>query len=210
MAAINHQKGIKIMPFQTTHPLYNVWQSMKRRCDNPNAKPFKDYGGRGIFVCDRWLNSFSNFVSDMPPRPAGHEINRIDNDGPYSPENCNWVTHKENMQNRRNTVRVVIDGETYLVSVLSEKYGIKSDTITHRVKQGMSFADCVTKNKHHDLSGFALGGKASGAKKMAMTHCKHGHEFTEKNTGRTTKGTRICRICKNAGQTEYMRRKAAR
>lgn len=83
--------------------LYSTWQDMIRRCSDPSRPAYKNYGGRGIVVCDRWLKSFDAFVSDMGSRPEGMQIDRIDNDGPYAPENCRWVTPKENLRNRRMT-----------------------------------------------------------------------------------------------------------
>lgn len=72
-------------------------------CLNPNNKDFKRYGGRGIKVCDRWLESFWNFVEDMGERPEGMTINRINNDGDYKPLNCEWATQKTQCNNRANS-----------------------------------------------------------------------------------------------------------
>ncbi len=84
-------------------PTYFSWQAMKMRCLNPRHKKFYLYGGRGISVCERWLESFDNFLSDMGERPDGKTLDRYPNkDGNYEPGNCRWATQTEQLSNRRS------------------------------------------------------------------------------------------------------------
>ena len=182
------------MPFKNPHPLYQVWQGMKARCYNPNNKHYPNYGGRGIKVCDRWINNFNQFIADMGNRPKGYTIDRIDNNSNYTPQNCKWSSKKEQQRNRRITKHIIIEGVKHLVCELAEKYGLKYDTILNRAKTAKTFDELVDKKRKVYKDGLALGGKASGAKKQAMTHCKYGHEFTAENTY-IYKGWRRCRIC---------------
>lgn len=83
--------------------IYSIWSHMKQRCYSPNNTNYKNYGGRGIKVCDRWLNSFANFLEDMSCHPKFLSLDRIDNDGNYCKENCRWATRKEQGNNKRNS-----------------------------------------------------------------------------------------------------------
>jgi hypothetical protein len=84
-------------------PTYRSWINMRARCTNPRDHAYLGYGGRGVTVCNRWFNSFENFLADMGAMPAGHQLDRIDNDGNYEPGNCRWATPAEQMRNTRHT-----------------------------------------------------------------------------------------------------------
>lgn len=114
----------------TGSPTYRTWSAMRARCENPADDHYKWYGGRGVTVCERW-SSFENFLSDMGVRPRGMSLDRIDNDGPYSPENCRWATQKEQMQNTRKSV--TFEGKT--IQEWSEQLGIKYHTLTYRMRK---------------------------------------------------------------------------
>lgn len=90
---------------------YKIWRGIRNRCFNKNEPAYKNYGGRGITVCERW-NSFENFLIDMGRRPNGLSIERVNVNGNYEPGNCCWVTMKAQQANRRDTVRVCISGST--------------------------------------------------------------------------------------------------
>jgi hypothetical protein len=92
---------------------YASWGNMIARCHNKNNKRYKDYGAKGIVVCERWRNSFKAFFDDMGKCPPKMQIDRIDNNGIYEPKNCRWVTAKENMSNRKNSVEYIIYGNIY-------------------------------------------------------------------------------------------------
>jgi hypothetical protein len=115
---------------------YSCWSEMKQRCLNPNNSQYKDYGGRGIIVCKRWLEKetgFANFLSDMGNPPDMMTIERLDNNGSYSPDNCKWATRKEQGNNKRNNRFLSHEGETRTLSQWADYIGINQDTLGCRL-----------------------------------------------------------------------------
>jgi hypothetical protein len=99
---LNNRKAARCKCLRRTHI---SWLKMIERCTNENHAQFADYGGRGITVCNRWRESFSDFVDDMKRRPDGKTLDRINNDGGYYPENCRWATKKQQAESRRKPRR---------------------------------------------------------------------------------------------------------
>jgi hypothetical protein len=106
---------------------------MKGRCQNPNNHKYPIYGARGIKVCDRW-QKFENFLADMGERPSKkYSIDRIDNDGHYTPDNCRWADRYEQQNNTRRNRLITINGETKTMSQWGRQFGISPDTIWNRI-----------------------------------------------------------------------------
>ena len=98
----NEKHGMSQLPDRPyPTPTYISWCAMKQRCNNPKSPRYKDYGGRGIKICKEWNNDFAQFYKDMGIRPPDHSIDRIDNDGDYTPDNCRWATKSQQIRNRR-------------------------------------------------------------------------------------------------------------
>lgn len=124
---------------------YMVWKSMRARCrDTKNASFFR-YGGRGITVCERWDQSFVNFLEDMERRPTPlHTLERKDNDGNYCKDNCYWATMTEQNRNRSINTFLVFQEKRATLAEWAEITGLKRTTISARILKGMSVADALT------------------------------------------------------------------
>jgi len=112
--------------------VHRVWKAMLDRCRREKCAAYKNYGGRGIAVCERWM-TFDNFFADMGHPPEGMQIDRIDNDGNYEPENCRWATRIENARNKRWTSKVSINGSERIVQDCATEVGIQAKTIKARI-----------------------------------------------------------------------------
>lgn len=124
-------------------PTYNSWAHLYNRCLNPKHERFCDYGARGISIDPRW-RSFANFLADMGERAPGTEIDRIDNNGNYTPGNCRWATRAENLRNTRRTRRVVIDGASMCLTDAAKILGVPATTIAaHAQRKGLAFQEAV-------------------------------------------------------------------
>jgi hypothetical protein len=115
---------------------YVTWLSMVSRCTRPADKSYSRYGGRGITVCERWRSGFAAFLGDMGAKPSGMTLERIDNGGPYSPENCKWGTPKEQARNRRSTRTVICQGKVVSIAEAAEVTGLQYSTIWWRTEKG--------------------------------------------------------------------------
>lgn len=126
----HHNGNPKHGLYRDNAALFNVWQTMKNRCENPRREKYKDYGARGIKVCDEWHKA-SNFVEWALKNgyKKGLQLDRIDNDGDYCPQNCRFVTPKQNSRNRRNTKRLTINGVTKTVVEWCEEKHISQFTV---------------------------------------------------------------------------------
>lgn len=118
---------------------YRSWDGMNRRCYDTNSPSFKDYGGRGIEVCERWHTSFDNFCTDMGLRPEGMSIDRINVNGNYEPDNCKWSSRLEQRNNCRNTVHA--NGEP--LSEYCRRHGLDRRLLYPRLKKGMTIEQAV-------------------------------------------------------------------
>jgi hypothetical protein len=124
-----------------THPLYNIWTEMNRRCRATNRNNSDTYSLKGISVCERWQgnNGFTNWLGDMGERPTdNHTLERIDNNKGYSPENCRWATKAEQNRNRSDTTRLVYNGKKMCAAELARIIGINPSTVRRRHHKGQS------------------------------------------------------------------------
>ena len=125
-----------------------AWRGAKDRCFNSNTEHYKNYGARGISMCDRWVNSFEAFFEDMGPCPPGLTLERKDVNGEYGPSNCVWATPKQQVRNRRSTVRVEYAGNEIALADLADRFNLPYRLVYERVvRSGWDVLTALTKSK---------------------------------------------------------------
>lgn len=131
---------------ETHSKLYFVWNDMKSRCNDVNSRPYKDYGGRGIAVCNEWMSSYECFRdwALSSGYKNGLTLDRIDVNNGYYPENCRWVTMKTQSNNKRNNRNITYNNETHTISEWSDITGINKTTLRLRLNAGWSIKDALT------------------------------------------------------------------
>lgn len=134
-------------------PLYNTWRNIHQKCMNPNSPLYKYYGGRGICVCDEWKSDFIVFYNWAYSNGYhdGLTIDRIDNNGDYTPDNCRWVTMKEQSINKRNTSMLEYNGVVKPIKEWSDAFGFKREVLKSRLRNGWSIEEALTtpSNRHN-------------------------------------------------------------
>jgi len=143
-ASINKTHG------KTRTPIYAIWRGMMQRCFDKNSHAYNRYGGRGVSVSERW-QSFENFYADMGDRPAGMSLERIDNDGDYSPENVVWASSKDQANNRRSNVVLEYKGEKKTMQQWADQLGVKIGTLWMRFNRGWSVDRAMTQEVRNVL-----------------------------------------------------------
>ena len=128
----------------TKTPTYNVYQNMIARCYRKNHFKYPIYGARGITVCDRWRESFENFYMDMGEKPGNKSIDRIDNNGPYSAENCRWASLKEQQRNMRTNRLITHNGKTYCMAEWAERAGLTFKALEGRIYRGWNIEKALS------------------------------------------------------------------
>lgn len=137
----------------TTRLTYSTWLGMKNRCSNPNNNGYKYYGGKGVRVCDRWKESFENFLNDMGTKPVGMSIDRIDSNGDYEPSNCKWSTREEQNKNRKFKYQRAIDklGDDLTIEAVADMLDVDYDVaLKGLIRNGVSVK---IQNKYEKLMG---------------------------------------------------------
>lgn len=124
---------------------YGTWYMARKRCIDPKDPGYQRYGGRGIVMCERWTTSFQSFLTDMGQRPSKrHTLDRLNNDGPYSPENCRWRCWEDQQRNRRSNRRIKFNGENKTLAEWAKEIGMTTGGLWNRFNRGWSVERALT------------------------------------------------------------------
>jgi hypothetical protein len=139
-------------------PTYSSYREMLRRCSDSRSISWKNYGGRGIRVCERWATSYHAFLADMGERPDGATLDRVDSAQDYRPGNCRWASWNEQARNRRSSRHIVVFGEAMTMAEAAERFGICYTTLKFRLSSGWAAERAVTapvRKVSHQWAGYA-------------------------------------------------------
>jgi hypothetical protein len=182
-------------------PTYFAWRSMRNRCMNPNNAAWKNYGGRGISVCERWNESYDAFVEDMGLRPEGLTLDRIDYDDNYRKENCRWVDWETQSNNRRNNVRIYHQGENLTIPQWGKKLGIDPSTIWRRFRvYGMSTEKVLSTKSLR--KGWSHGTRHGYVKGCRCDECRSAHAKLHREMRAKRKHKAIAGECRKYEERE--------
>lgn len=148
----------------TGHRAYGIWRAMIQRCEYLKAKSFRRYGGRGIVVCEKWRNSFLDFLKDMGIPPKGLSLHRVNNNGNYEPGNCVWADDKTQCLSKSNNHLITFNGETKTITEWANEIGVKTRTMFARIRCGIPIEIALT---------VPDGGKNGRLLKMAIEEFKN-------------------------------------
>lgn len=138
---------VRANPFSEESLMYRtrqVYYDMRNRCLNPNHSHFYLWGGRGIEICQRWMDSIDNFISDMGPKPHGLTLERKDNNAGYSPDNCCWATRRDQIKNQRTSKLYTFDGQKRTLPEIAASCGLTYQSLQNRLNRGFSIEEAAT------------------------------------------------------------------
>lgn len=174
--------------------IYRIWGGIKTRCLNDRDRAFRNYGARGIRICRRWMR-FENFLADMGQPPSDeHEIERIDNNAGYRPDNCKWILPTEQNRNKRNNVWLEHGGRRMILADWARELGLAQASIRHRIAIGMPIEQALSPIRSPGVS---------FRPRPLRTSCKRGHPYSGLNVGQSSHRGRFCKKCMAMAQARH-------